>query len=151
MDARTDAFPVSRPALMKASLRMASTCCLAGIDRAAIPRLTSALIAANIPSPASIAQLDVTELGRLRPDLLICDVDSSDVDALELLRRIRFVLPDCLIAVYTRIMKRSWGVACHLAGVNGMLSKDADERGLAKGLRDVMRSGCYTDPRFAAA
>jgi hypothetical protein len=32
-----------------------------------------------------------------------------------------------------------------------MLSKDADERGLAKGLRDVMRSGCYTDPRFAAA
>jgi DNA-binding NarL/FixJ family response regulator len=109
------------------------------------------LAAAGIPAPALVARLDVSELGRLTPDLLICDVDESEVDALELLRQIRFVLPECLIAVYTGVMTSSWGIACHLAGVNCMLSKDADESRLIKGVRDALRSGCYTDPRFAAA
>ncbi len=130
---------------------MASSCCLAGIDVAAVPIFTTVLAAVGVPAPALVARLDVPELGRLAPDLLICDVDESEVDALELLRRIRFVLPECLIAVYTGVTTRSWGIACHLAGVNCMLSKDADERWLTKGLRDALRSGCYTDPRFAAA
>lgn len=130
---------------------MASSCCLAGITGVAIPTFAAVLTAAGIVAPATVARLDVPELGRLAPDLLICDVDTSEVDALELLRRIRFVLPECIIAVYTGIMKRSWGVECHLAGVNCMLSKDADERQLTKGVRDALRSGCYTDPRFAAA
>jgi DNA-binding NarL/FixJ family response regulator len=39
----------------------------------------------------------------------------------------------------------------HIAGVNAMLSKDSSEAQLADGVRNVMRSGCYTDPRFAAA
>jgi DNA-binding NarL/FixJ family response regulator len=111
----------------------------------------SALQMAGISTPPSIARLDVTELGRLAPTLLICDVDHTKVDALELLRQIRFVLPDCLIAVYTDVMKSTWGVSCHLAGVNCMLSKDSDERGLAHGVRNALHSGCYTDPRFAAA
>jgi DNA-binding NarL/FixJ family response regulator len=116
-----------------------------------IPKFGAVLRAAGVPTTAKIARLDVTELGRLAPDLLICDIDGSEVDALELLRQIRFVLPECLIAVYTGMMKRTWGLACHLAGVNCMLSKDADEAALAEGVRDALYSGCYTDPRFAAA
>ena len=100
---------------------------------------------------ATVAGLDVAHLGKLAPDLLVCDVDELTIDPLELLRQLRFVLPECLIALYTGNMKRTWSVACHLAGVNCMLSKDADERVLAKGLRDARRSGCYTDPRFVAA
>lgn len=130
---------------------MVYVCCLAGIDRTMVPMFRTVLRAAGVPTMATIAGLDVTELGRLAPDLLVCDIDDSAVDALELLRQIRFVLPDCLIAVYTGIMKRTWGLACHLAGVNCMLSKDADEAGLADGVRDALYSGCYTDPRFAAA
>ena len=99
---------------------------------------------------ATIARLDVPELGRLVPNVLVCDVDATEKDSLELLRQIHFVLPECLIAVYTGITKRTWGVACHLAGANCLLSKEADERQLSKGLRSALRSGCYTDPRFAA-
>jgi DNA-binding NarL/FixJ family response regulator len=130
---------------------MAYVCCLAGIDRTRVPVFDSALQMAGVLAGPVIARLDVTELGRLAPNLLICDVDHSKVDALELLRQIRFVLPECLIAVYTDLMKSTWGVACHLAGVNCILSKDADERTLAHGVRSALHSGCYTDPRFAAA
>jgi DNA-binding NarL/FixJ family response regulator len=130
---------------------MIYVCCLAGIDRTVAPRFGAILRAAGVLTPVAIARLDVTELGRLAPDLLVCDFDKTEVDALELLRQIRFVLPECLIVVYTDIMKRTWGLACHLAGANCMLSKDADEADLADGVRDTLRSGCYTDPRFAAA
>jgi DNA-binding NarL/FixJ family response regulator len=130
---------------------MVYVCCLAGIDRTNVPMFGAVLRKAGVPTAATFARLDVTELGRLAPDLLVCDVDETEVDALELLRQIRFVLPECLIAVYSGLLERSWGVACHLAGVNCLLSKDADERRLAHGLRNALRSGCYTDPRFAAA
>jgi hypothetical protein len=32
-----------------------------------------------------------------------------------------------------------------------LLSKDATEAELSEGLRDALKSGCFTDPRFAAA
>lgn len=132
-------------------VRMAYICCLAGLDRIAVPTLSAALRAAGAPALATVSRLNVTELGKLAPDLLVCDVDAVDVDRLELLRRLRFVLPNCLIAVYTGVMKRTWGMACHLAGANCLLSKAADEAALAEGLRDGLLIGCYTDPGFAAA
>jgi DNA-binding NarL/FixJ family response regulator len=97
----------------------------------------------------SLARLDVAELGKLSPDVLVCDIDGAEVDRLELLRRIRFVLPACTIAVYTSHVTRAWGLACHLAGVNCMLSKDSNEHSICRGLRSAIRNGCYTDPRFA--
>jgi DNA-binding NarL/FixJ family response regulator len=128
---------------------MARTCVLAGMD-GAVPMFSAVFKAAGEPGLATIARLDVTQLGRLGPDVLVCDLDDLDVDALELLRQIRFVLPDCIIAVYTGIVERVWGRACHLAGANCLLAKGSDERCLAAGLRDALLSGCYTDPRFAA-
>jgi DNA-binding NarL/FixJ family response regulator len=111
--------------------------------------MSAALIAAGVGTPTS-SGLDVTYLGRLEPYLLVCDIDDGGVDGLELLRRLRFVLPECTIAVYTRDMHRSWGVSCHLAGANCMLSKTSGLADLAFGLRSAIRSGCFTDPLFCA-
>jgi DNA-binding NarL/FixJ family response regulator len=126
------------------------TCCLAGIKSEIVPMFSAVLKAAGLPALATLARLNVSDLGRLAPDLLVCDLDELDVDALELLRRIRFVLPDCTIVVYTGVMKRTWGRACHLAGANCLLSKEAPQAELAEGVRDALISGCFTDPRFAA-
>lgn len=112
---------------------------------------SAAFKAAGAPALATVARLEVSALGRLGPDLLVCDIDGLDEDALELIRRIRFVLPDCVIAVYTGVMKRTWGFACHVAGANCLLSKEATQSELSDGLRDALGSGCFTDPRFAAA
>jgi DNA-binding NarL/FixJ family response regulator len=129
---------------------MDRTCCLAGLDAATVLMFGAALKAAGEGSPATSARLDVRELNELAPDVLVCDVDDLEVDPLEMLRQIRFVLPDCMVAVYTGVMQRSWGRACHLAGANCLLSKDSGERKLSRGLHDAVRTGCYTDPRFAA-
>jgi len=129
---------------------MARICCLAGIDEATVPMFSAVFKAAGELPLARLARLDVPELGRLLPDVLVCDIDASETDSLELLRQIRFVLPECLIEVYTSITERTWVVACHLAGSNCLLSKGSDERQLSKGLRWALRSGCYTDPRLVA-
>jgi DNA-binding NarL/FixJ family response regulator len=115
-----------------------------------IPMFSAVFKAAGVPALATIARLNVAELGLLAPGLIVCDVDGIDVDPLELLRRLRFVLPLCVIAVYTSSKKRDWGLSCHLAGANCMLSKGSTEHHLAVGLRAALRSGCYTDPSFAA-
>jgi DNA-binding NarL/FixJ family response regulator len=138
------------PGTRESVSRMAHTCCLAGIDHALLPMFNDVCEDAGISDSATVARLDVSELGRLGPDLLVCDVDGLDVDPLELLRRIRFVLPDCVIAVYTGVLERAWGRSCHLAGANCLLSKESNERQLAEGVRGALRSGCYTAPYFTA-
>jgi DNA-binding NarL/FixJ family response regulator len=130
---------------------MPRTSCLAGIDGDKIAILTSVLRKAGAKVPSTTAQLNVAELGKLEPGLIVCDIDRIDVDALEVVRRLRFVLPDCIIAVYTELTTRAWAMACHLAGANCLLSKNSSEAELSLGLRGVLRTGCFTDPRIDAA
>jgi DNA-binding NarL/FixJ family response regulator len=129
---------------------MPRICVLAGIDGAALPILAAALKGAGEKSRPIETELDVRAIGHLRPDVLIGDVDGIDIDPLELLRQIRFVLPSCIIAVYSNDHHRKWGAACHMAGVNALLSKSSTAAELTAGLEGAMESGCYTDPRFAA-
>jgi DNA-binding NarL/FixJ family response regulator len=96
-------------------------------------------------------RINVTELGRAVPDMLVLDIDDLAVDPLELLRMIRFVLPVCIIAVYTRTLEQSWALACHLAGANCTLAKGSGSAQIAVGLRRALTSGCFTDPSFVSA
>lgn len=123
--------------------------CLAGIDGDKVAMFGVALREAGALASATVARLDVAELGKMTPDLLVCDIDALRVDPLEMVRRLRFVLPDCVIAVYTGDMRRTWGVSCHLAGANCLLAKGSTRRQLSSGLRGAVRTGCYTDPRFS--
>jgi DNA-binding NarL/FixJ family response regulator len=129
---------------------MARVCCLAGAAPQDIALLTSALKAAGEPGAAIVARLDVAGLRKLAPAVLVADIDRLDVDPLEMLRQIRFVLSDCVIIVYTAIADPAWGLACHLAGAGGLLSKASRESELALGLRQAIRTGCFTDPRCVA-
>lgn len=129
---------------------MPRVCCLAAIDPKDVALLSAALKGAGEPGLTVAAHLDVVELAKLAPDLLIADVDRQEVDPLELLRQLRFVLPECVIVVYTGAVKRSWGRACHLAGASCVLSKESRKPLLVSGLRHAIQSGCFTDPRVSA-
>lgn len=129
---------------------MVRTCCLAALDPQDIPLLGAALKSAGESPLTVVARLDVTELGKLAPDVLVVDLDKAKTDRLELLRQLRFVLPECVMIVYTADPKPGWARSCHLAGANALLSKLSDESQLANGLRLGIRGGCFTDPRFAA-
>ena len=125
--------------------------CLARIEPGAIGLLTESLAAVAQPLPVVVSRLGVTEVGLLAPSVLVVDIDDLAVDPLEMLRMLRFVLPGCIIAVYTNVLKETWALACHTAGANCLLSKASDAGQLAVGLRGSLRSGCFTDPSFRAA
>jgi DNA-binding NarL/FixJ family response regulator len=128
---------------------MARTSCLAGIAADKVDMLSAALQRSGAVVPPVIAQLVVPELGKVAPAILICDVDSLATDPLEMIRQLRFVLPECLITIFTATVGGSWALSCHLAGANCILSSESTERQLTFGLRRVLLSGCFTDPRFA--
>jgi DNA-binding NarL/FixJ family response regulator len=124
---------------------MASTTCLADIDEAKVALFRVVVKQAKAPLVV-VGRVDVAALG-----VLICDLDDLAIEPLEVLRQLRFVLPTCIIVVYTLSRKRAWGLACHLAGASGVLSKTSNEGELVAGLRSSMRGGCFTDPRVATA
>lgn len=126
-------------------------CCVTGIDPAKAVLLYAALQAAGEPSMSVLRQLDVADLSRRSPHVLVCDLDRLDVDPLELLRQVRFVLPECTIVVYTAIATQAWARECHLAGASCVLSTESNEAQLTAGLRRAIQSGCFTDPRLGAS
>jgi len=95
--------------------------------------------------------MNVTEIARIAPTVLVCDIDALVADKLEHLRQLRFVLPGATIAVYTERLEESWAAACHLAGASCVLAKTSSRAGLSSGIRAALRTGCFTDPRFIAA
>ena len=129
---------------------MARVCCLAAIHGENTHLLGSALKDAGESGCTVNARLDLATLGKLVPDVLIVDIDQLEVDRLEVLRQLRFVLPECVIVVHTASGASSWGRACHLAGANCVLSKRSNQSQLATGLRRALQTGCFTDPRLVA-
>src|ERR1700722_18922443 len=126
---------------------MTPKCCLAGLDDDEVPLLTTILSDAGLPNLTSIAKMNITEIAKIAPTMIVCDVDALVVDKLEHLRQLRFVLPGSTIAVYTGQLEEPWAAACHRAGANCVLSKASTPIELSFGIRDALRSGCYTDPR----
>ena len=112
--------------------------------------LSVAMRGAGRPESSSVARLSVVEVGKLLPELVICDIDRMAVDPLEFVRQLRFVLPESTIAIYTGVLLRTWGVACHLAGANCVLSKTSSRTEITFGLRGALRTGCFTDPHIIA-
>ena len=129
---------------------MPRICCLAAIDPDHVPLLSAALRNAGESTVAIVVRLDVAELSKRAPDVLVADVDRLVVDPLEMIRQLRFVLPACILIVYTSAMGQAWARECHLAGATCVLSKDSNEWQLTNGIRHATQDGCWTDPRFAA-
>jgi len=89
------------------------------------------------------------ELQRLKPDVLVTDIEMPGLSGLELAQRIqRHALPIKVVIVTT------FGRAGFLrraldAGVSGYLLKDAPAEDLAEALRKVQRGGRAIDPQLA--
>jgi DNA-binding NarL/FixJ family response regulator len=128
---------------------MVGTSCLAGIDDGEVSLLGGVVRGVGASISPSTARLNVTELGKMAPGLIVCDIDKLEVDPLEMVRQLRFVLPDCIIAVYTKSKTQRWARAVHMAGANCLLSKDSNRAQLVLGLRSALTSGCFTDPGVA--
>jgi DNA-binding NarL/FixJ family response regulator len=119
-------------------------------DKSAASFLSEVLVRAGYDHPQHSHTLGVAKLSTYEPCLLVIDFDHIRSDKLESIRQIRFVLPDCAIAVVSSDLKRNWAKQCHMAGANGVLSSSSTMMTLVSGLRCAAQTGCYTDPAFAS-
>ena len=97
--------------------------------------------------PRNFEHLAVTKIAQHTPLAILVDFDHLQSDRLECIRQLRFVLPDCTIAVVSSDLQGAWAARCHLAGATGVLSR-RDVARMVAGLLQAVRSGCYTDPLF---
>lgn len=89
------------------------------------------------------------ELQRLKPDLLVTDIEMPGLSGLELAQRIqRHELP-CKVVIVTTFARGGFLRRALDAGVSGYLLKDAPAEDLAEALRKVQRGGRAIDPQLA--
>ena len=89
------------------------------------------------------------ELQRLKPDVLVTDIEMPGLSGLELAQRIqRHALP-MKVVIVTTFARAGFLRRALDAGVSGYLLKDAPAEDLAEALRKVHRGGRAIDPQLA--
>jgi two-component system, NarL family, response regulator DesR len=90
-----------------------------------------------------------TEAQRLRPDVIVADIEMPGLTGLELAMRVReHELPSKLVIV-TTFARAGYLRRALDAGVSGYLLKDAPANQLADAVRKVHRGGRVVDPQLA--
>jgi two-component system response regulator DesR len=89
------------------------------------------------------------ELQRLKPDLLVTDIEMPGLSGLELAQRIQRHALTTKVVIVTTFGRAGFLRRALDAGVCGYLLKDAPAEDLAEALRKVYRGGRAIDPQLA--
>ncbi len=105
----------------------------------------------DVVGDAADGEIAWRELQRLKPDLLLTDIEMPGLSGLDLAQRIqRHELP-IKVAIVTTFGRAGFLRRALDAGVTGYLLKDAPAEQLAEALRQVHRGGRAIDPQLAMA
>ena len=117
--------------------------------RGALTALLSLETDIDVLGAAADGEAAWRELQRLKPDLLVTDIEMPGLTGLELAQRIqRHELPTKVVIV-TTFARAGFLRRALDAGVCGYLLKDAPAEELAEALRKVHRGGRAIDPQLA--
>ena len=89
------------------------------------------------------------ELQRLRPDVLVTDIEMPGLSGLELAQRVQRQELATKVVIVTTFARSGFLRRALDAGVSGYLLKDAPAEDLADALRKVHRGGRAIDPQLA--
>jgi two-component system, NarL family, response regulator DesR len=89
------------------------------------------------------------ELQRLRPDVLVTDIEMPGLTGLELAQRVQRHELGCKVVIVTTFARSGFLRRALEAGVAGYLLKDAPAEHLADALRKVQAGGRAIDPQLA--
>lgn len=92
---------------------------------------------------------DGAQLAKVRPDVVVVDIDTDDVDST--VDELRSSSPEtriCLLSTYSQpeVMQR-----CLSAGADGYIVKDSSLQELIAAIKAIGEGSSYVDPRVAAA
>ena len=122
-------------------------------DQAMVRGALSALLGleADIEVLAAVADGEAAwrELQRLKPDVLVTDIEMPGLTGLELAQRIQRQALPVKVVIVTTFARAGFLRRALDAGVSGYLLKDAPAEHLADALRQVHRGGRAIDPQLA--
>ena len=105
----------------------------------------------DIDVVASVGDGDLAwrEAGRLKPDVVVTDLEMPGLTGLELAQRIKDQGLPCKVVILTTFARPGYLRRALDAGASGYLLKDAPADRLAEALRKVHRGGRAVDPELA--
>lgn len=95
------------------------------------------------------ADRDNARLGEVKPDVVVIDIDTDDVDTtVDLIRAATPETRICLLSMYSQpeVMQR-----CLSAGADGYIVKDSSLQELLAAIKAIGEGSSYVDPRVAAS
>ena len=87
---------------------------------------------------------------RLRPDVVLLDLEMDDVDGIEAIPQLRAAHPAVEVLVFTAYDTDERVLGAIRAGARGYLLKGASADEIARGIRSVASGGSYLEPRVAS-
>lgn len=103
----------------------------------------------NICVVGIAADRDGAHLGSVKPDVVVIDIDTDEVDAtVDLVRAVSPETRICFLSMYSQpeVMQR-----CLSAGADGYIVKDSSLQELVAAIKAIGEGSSYVDPRVAAA
>ncbi|CAN5193686.1 response regulator transcription factor [soil metagenome] len=122
-----------------------------GVIRDGLGRLISALDDVELVAVAADGAEAVDQSARVRPDVVLMDLDMPVLDGIEATRRIVAEQPGTAVLVLTSFSDRPRIMGALEAGACGYLLKDVDAEEVAEGIRAAARGESPLDPRAARA
>jgi DNA-binding NarL/FixJ family response regulator len=89
-------------------------------------------------------------VSRLRPDVVLLDLEMADVDGVEAIPQLRAAHPTVEVLVFTAYDTDERVLGAIRAGARGYLLKGASADEIARGIRTVASGGSYLEPRVAS-
>ena len=86
---------------------------------------------------------------RLRPDVVLLDLEMDDLDGVEAIPQLRAVHPAVEVLVFTAYDTDERVMGAIRAGARGYLLKGASAEDIARGIRTVAAGGSFLEPRVA--
>ena len=117
--------------------------------RGALSALLSLETDIEVMGAAADGEAAWRELQRLKPDLLVTDIEMPGLTGLELAQRIQRQALPIKVVIVTTFARAGFLRRALDAGVCGYLLKDAPAEDLAEALRKVHRGGRAIDPQLA--
>jgi DNA-binding NarL/FixJ family response regulator len=86
---------------------------------------------------------------KLKPDVIVMDINMPDLNGIDASRQIIAELPDTRIIVFSMHTDRQFVAGALKAGVSGYLQKDSAFEELHRAIRAVVANQTYLSPRIA--
>jgi DNA-binding NarL/FixJ family response regulator len=104
----------------------------------------------EVVGSASSAEDALTLAGRLRPDVILLDLELPGIDGVEALPRLNEASPNAGVVVFTAYDTDDRVLGAVRSGAKGYLLKGASGEEIARAIRVVHGGGSHLEPRVAA-